>query len=400
MNRLSPLLRSTIGRRGWPALVLALAWLLASCTGGGAGPLRSAGLKLAAEPDAVLFASDRSGNFELWAMRPDGSSQTQLTAFQADARQPLWSPDGSQVAFVHTSDTDNNGQVVFGQDESIVYVLDLASGELKKALSGKIWQNAPMAWSPDGKRIAAALIGDSTGDGQRSYLEDTGPLVIADVATGQVQETGQQATWGTAVGWGDGAAGPGKYLLFIAGLRAQATLQRLDVETGQLQSFARGESLAVSPDRLRVAYGLPHYEPMLTVAPVEQTLSGNDTVAVVELPATFAGLTSSAWSPDGARLLAATFQADAGDFDYAVVSLTEGVVGALGEKLAQTPQSISWAPDSQRVLFSAQDIVVSEAGAQRSGQANLYLWSGVGVEPLQLTNQQGNNIDPAWKVSP
>jgi dipeptidyl aminopeptidase/acylaminoacyl peptidase len=47
----------------------------------------------------ILFYSNRSGKFEVWAIRPDGRGLEQLT----DSRgghvfNPLWSPDGSKIA--------------------------------------------------------------------------------------------------------------------------------------------------------------------------------------------------------------------------------------------------------------------------------------------------------------
>jgi Tol biopolymer transport system component/tRNA A-37 threonylcarbamoyl transferase component Bud32 len=48
----------------------------------------------------IAFFSDRSGHYELWALRPDGSGLEQLTR-TADSRAPVWpvwSPDGKRLA--------------------------------------------------------------------------------------------------------------------------------------------------------------------------------------------------------------------------------------------------------------------------------------------------------------
>ncbi len=59
-------------------------------------------------PDGTLiaFASDRDGDFELYIMRADGTDVRQLTNNTAEDRQPRWQPDGLSLVFV----SDVNGQ--------------------------------------------------------------------------------------------------------------------------------------------------------------------------------------------------------------------------------------------------------------------------------------------------
>jgi Tol biopolymer transport system component len=47
----------------------------------------------------VAFASDRSGDNEIWLADPDGSNAVQLTSIGRYAGTPRWSPDGQLVAF-------------------------------------------------------------------------------------------------------------------------------------------------------------------------------------------------------------------------------------------------------------------------------------------------------------
>jgi len=52
----------------------------------------------------VVFMSDRSGNWDIWRMKPDGSDLVRLT-FELDREEhPHWSADGSQIAYTNTSD--------------------------------------------------------------------------------------------------------------------------------------------------------------------------------------------------------------------------------------------------------------------------------------------------------
>ena len=52
----------------------------------------------------IAFVSDRDGNWEIYVMNADGSSQTNLTNDLPDDTGPVWSPDGRQIAFVFCRD--------------------------------------------------------------------------------------------------------------------------------------------------------------------------------------------------------------------------------------------------------------------------------------------------------
>jgi Tol biopolymer transport system component len=54
--------------------------------------LRSDGLR-------IVFHSDRGEGLEIYSMASDGSDQTRLTTMPVNVRYPVWSPDGSDLAF-------------------------------------------------------------------------------------------------------------------------------------------------------------------------------------------------------------------------------------------------------------------------------------------------------------
>ena len=95
-------------------------------------------------PDSrrIAFASERDGNFEVYAMNADGSGVTRLTYNDAYDSWPAWSPDGRHIAF--DSDRDGNPEV---------YVMN-ADGSGVTRLTYNLAADGTPAWSPDGRRIA------------------------------------------------------------------------------------------------------------------------------------------------------------------------------------------------------------------------------------------------------
>ena len=57
----------------------------------------------------IAFLSDRDGNFEIYSMNPDGTSQVNLTRSSADDELPAYSANGENIAFV--SDRDGNEEI-------------------------------------------------------------------------------------------------------------------------------------------------------------------------------------------------------------------------------------------------------------------------------------------------
>ena len=47
----------------------------------------------------IAFASNRSGDYDLWAMSPDGGAVVQITRSTTVEVQPKWSPDGAFIVF-------------------------------------------------------------------------------------------------------------------------------------------------------------------------------------------------------------------------------------------------------------------------------------------------------------
>jgi Tol biopolymer transport system component len=127
----------------WPAAISA-GLLAASLSGlGGYSPIVSPWLE---EPEDV--AAD---NGEVWLMDPDGRRQTRLVeaAPNVDLGLPIWSPDGSKIAFTRfTGPADDPGA-----GDHDIWVANADGSEAHPFATGPGWQWFPR-WSPDGAWIA------------------------------------------------------------------------------------------------------------------------------------------------------------------------------------------------------------------------------------------------------
>ena len=102
----------------------------------------------------IVFTSDRHyKGLSIWSMNPDGSSPTRLTDDKSRTEKlpsfspvydgnPVWSPDGTKIAFV------SNRDYLFS-----LYVMN-ADGSNSQLVTDKVLDLGEPSWSPDGRKIA------------------------------------------------------------------------------------------------------------------------------------------------------------------------------------------------------------------------------------------------------
>jgi Tol biopolymer transport system component len=98
----------------------------------------------------IAFSSSRDGNWEVYVMSADGSGVTRLTNNRsADDAAPAWSPDGAKIAF----HTDRDGDYE-------IYVMNAdGSGQTNLTREGRAEDTSP-SWAPDGTKIVFVSEGD------------------------------------------------------------------------------------------------------------------------------------------------------------------------------------------------------------------------------------------------
>jgi Tol biopolymer transport system component len=150
-----------------------LLWLVA-CGGGGSAPDPCA---LPADGAGFLaYADDRSGNFELRAVKTDGTCDQPFGSGPDYDLAPSWSAASGLVAWASW------------RDAARIVVKDVRSGATRVLDTGAGLATGP-AISPDGALVAFERLAAGEASGDVYVVAAAGGVPIA-VATGQIQEVG------------------------------------------------------------------------------------------------------------------------------------------------------------------------------------------------------------------
>lgn len=114
----------------------------------------------------IVFGSSRTGQGDIYSMRPDGSDQKVLFGGPNTEHSPAISPDGTHLAYVESA-----GAV------SLIKVINLATNQQTFSTIG-----ANPAWSPDGTRLSY----NAHTSGQRASLKEA---VFVSTVSGQSNTT-------------------------------------------------------------------------------------------------------------------------------------------------------------------------------------------------------------------
>jgi hypothetical protein len=97
----------------------------------------------------IVFVSNRSGSQQLWVVKSDGTSLTQLTSGSTSTKFcPRWSPDGSKIAYLDCTTGDGNGA------GAKIFIIN-AAGSFADSFSvpsGAVG-NQGLSWTPDGTHL-------------------------------------------------------------------------------------------------------------------------------------------------------------------------------------------------------------------------------------------------------
>jgi erythromycin esterase-like protein/Tol biopolymer transport system component len=303
-------------------------------TGGGTGHL--------------AFSSYRDGEQEVYLMSADGSTLRRLTDNPERARQPAWSPDGGQIAFVRRRDlTDLE-----------IFVMNADGSEQRQFTDSYYSLETEPAWSPDGSRIAFAS--------DLFYVRDTErrPVTGFDIFVMDVDGSGLTPLTGNSV-W------------------------RLKGDDGSADEAVAGGVWNTSPK----------WSPGGGQIAFRSNRDGNNEIYVMDADGSQqrnlthhpASDTDPTWSPDGQKI---AFVSDRDGNEEIYVMEADG---SNAVRLTQDPRKDTypaWSPDGQLIAF------YSNRDSEFGRNFEVYVMGADGDNPIRLTNHPDFDGFPAWQPAP
>jgi len=328
----------------------------------------------------IVFYSERDGNAELYTMNPDGSDQHRLTFNSFDDVAPIWSPDGSRIAFLSNRDDPDPG-ACFPECFYQLYMINADGSEEHLLVRTEMSVHHP-DWHPHGSKISF--------DAEQGFQGNIYQLNVDGSGLELLIEDGFWADWSP----------DGSQIVFASNRDGNLEIYLADADGGNQRRLTNNQRRdffpAWSPDGERIAF-------MAGVGRGAQLFIMN-TDGSSEQQLTTKGSVNEdpAWSPDGSQIV---FQSNQdGNFEIYTLNLTAFLDGS-GElelrRLTETGAGDYWPiwgtasvkPDeSSQVEVSNLIAFVST----RDGNGEIYVMGSDGSQPERLTNWRLWDGYPAW----
>jgi Tol biopolymer transport system component len=344
----------------------------------------------------LVFVSNRSqGSHELFVAQSVASAQaTQITSDRTLDIQPVWSPDGTRIAY--GKGTNGNFEIVV-TDSNGLNAINITRDFLTT-------HNQP-AWSPDGSRIAyiSNQTADRTYDVFVSDSNGTNRNTINITNDSAIDSAPVWSPDGTRIAFVSNRTGFNDILISDSNATNRNTVN--------ITNDRANDSAAIwSPDGTQIAY--------------VSDRTGNSEVFVSNINGTTAvNLTNNlgldyqpAWSPDGTRIVYTSNRTGDSDLFITEVSRSAAMAdfasqAAVGSgtvnitKFGGSDDSFpAWSPDGSQIAFVSNrtgnnDIFVTPSAEALSGQAVDFApeSASASADPtINVSNNPADDSVPKW----
>jgi Tol biopolymer transport system component len=258
----------------------------------------------------IAFETDRGelGDYEIYAMAPDGSRLTNLTQSWADDLAPVWSPDGQRIAFVSLRDTLAGK---WGMGPRSIYVMEFdpqtgAAGTNVARLTGEDMDAGWPTWSPNGARVA---FGSDRGGNPDVWVVNLDGTGLANLTEHPADD--QFPAWSP----------DGSKIAFTSNRGGNLDVWVMDADGSDpvnLTNTPGPDRYAMwSPDGQRIAFNTRRDGDQEVYA---MGANGEDQTNLTQAPDSIEGLAD--WSPDGRRLV--LYSDRPGNKDVFILDLATG----------------------------------------------------------------------------
>ena len=267
----------------------------------------------------------------------NGSNLIQLTNNPGSWNQtPIWSPDGSQIAF--TSDRDGNQEI---------YVMK-ADGLNQNRLTSNLTQDFLGSWSPDSSQIAYSSIRDGSFD-----------IIVMDVdGSNQTNLTDNPSR-----DWNCTWSPDGSRIAFTSNRKYY------------------------NPEILNTNHNGFHDSDWYYCEIYVMNADGSNLIQLTDLGDQNKDI---AWSPDGSRIAFSSKRGGGSVANYEIY-----VMDADGSNVIRLTNNFTWdslpiwSPDGLQIVF------VSTRGLG-SGNSEIYVMNADGSNQIRLTDNSWSDFNPAW----
>ncbi len=233
----------------------------------------------------IAFASDVTGNWEIYLTDTTGKPPANLTNNPAADYYPTWAPDGTQIAFFSRRDGNHE-----------IYVMQ-ADGTNQRRLTHHPTTDKAPAWAPDGKRLAFTSDRDGHFDIYLLYLDNN---EVVQLTKNSFQD--EVPTW----------APDGNALVFHSKREFNWDIYVVDVNNRVEQRLTHQPLMDIypawSPDGTQIVYAAMHREVELADLDlyIMNAIDGGNKQALTDTPTDEA---VPSWAPNG-KTLAFQFEKD------------------------------------------------------------------------------------------